>query len=175
MLFLQVGGDIEAVRVVEHPDAGPLRDRDALVGFLLYEPFRRRHLVVHRIVEHSVHGEWLGEPEGPERHPAVGAAADRFARRRGGRTQDPARHRGVEGSLLAGGEAAGAAAWDSQVVLAVLEPAVLRPGNRSVRSGGRGGEQRAGGQQQGAGCGKTPHRKGGWQTAEQGDFLPNQW
>ena len=76
--------------------------------------------------------------------------------------------------MLVAGEPAGAAARDSQVVLDVLEAAVRRRWDGSLRSDGRGGNRRDGGQCQGAGRGKDPHRKSSWQAAEQGDFLPNQ-
>ena len=76
---------------------------------------------------------------------------------------------------MAFGEPAGAAARDSQVVLAVLEATVRGRRNRSVRAGERGGGQRGSGQYQDAGSGKTPHEKGSSRAAEQGDFLPNQW
>ena len=58
--------------------------RSTLVGFLLQESFCRRNLVVHRVIEHAVHGERLGEPERAERYPAVGITADRFPRRGAG-------------------------------------------------------------------------------------------
>ena len=76
---LQIGGDVEVLRVVEHPDPGGLGRRGALVRLLLQETARRRHLFIDGIVEDAVHRDRLGEPEGAEGYPAVGVAADGLA------------------------------------------------------------------------------------------------
>ena len=103
VVLFQLGGDVEAVRVVEHPDARGLRHRGALVGLLLQESFRCRHLVVDRVIEHAVHSERFGQPEGAEGHPAFGVAADGFPGRGRGRPENAAGHPRVDRRLLVNG------------------------------------------------------------------------
>ena len=156
--FFEFGGDVEAVRVVEHPDAGALRGGRTFVGLLLDKPLGCGHLVVHRVVEDPVHGERLGEPEGAEGYPAVGVPADGFARRGSGWPENAAFHRRVK-RLLAVGEPAGTTGRQPEVVLIILNPAVRGWSSRAVLGGGRaaGAQERADQQQNGRLDGPPEH------------------
>ena len=173
VFLFQVGGDVEAVGVVEHPDAGRFGDRGPLVGLLLHEPFGGRHLVVDGIVEHPVHGERFGESEGADRDPAIGVPADRLVRRGRRRAEDAVRD-GRTQVLLALGEPSGTAGGgEPEVVLIVLQLPVGGSRHGSVLGGGGAGGQEGRRRHENAGRDKPPHAPCDQRLAIQDPSVPS--